>query len=203
LGDYITRKGPDARPVMISETFMTVIDPHTGADLWSDSRNWGSWRVAGATRDLIQELRDEMEGEARRWTIDDVLHCSGAPAYQPFAFLTPEVALTKPGLGISRLSEAPDRLRISPPDAPDFCKRAQLVVGSNEKIDGFEVLASQSDTLDVADILEAADRYDFTSRKDPQSQKVYFTARSKDGKVFIEFVIQGRQTILSRVSYSY
>jgi hypothetical protein len=203
LGDYLTRTGPDTRPVRIDGAIMTVIDPHTGEELWSDSRRWGSLRIAGAARDLIAELRGEMEVESKRWTLEEVFRCSGAPAYRTFAFLTPDAALAEPGSGVSRIEDAPDRLRAIPANAPDFCKRVQLVVGLGNKIDAFEVLASQSDTLDVADILEQADHYDFTSGKDPPTQKVFFTARSKDKKVVIQFDVQGHRTILSRVTYYY
>jgi hypothetical protein len=203
MGDYLTRKGPDKRPVKINGVIMTVIDPHTGRELWSDSRTWGSWRVGGATKDLIEELRSQMEVESRKWTVEDVFACSGAPAYQPFAFLTPDAALTKSGVGIGRIPDAPDRLRVSPPGAPDFCKRAQLMIGANDKIAGFEVVATQSETLDVADILEHADRYEFTSGKDPSSQRVYFAARSRDKRILIQFEVQGHRMILSRVTYSY
>ncbi len=203
LGDYLTRKGPDMRPVRIDGAIMTVIDPHTGSELWTDSRRWGSLRVASATRDLIDELRSEMESEAKKWTVDDVFRCSGTPAYQTFAFLTPEAALTKSVAGVSRMDDAPDRLRIGSSAAPDFCRRAQLVIGANNKIDGFEVVASQSDTLDVDDILEQADRFEFTSGKDPRTQKVYFTAQTRDKRVAIQFEVQGHRTVLSRVSYAY
>ncbi len=203
LGDYLTRKGPDTRPVRIDGVILTVIDPHSGQELWSDSRRWGSMRVSAATRDLIEGLRGAMEAESKKWTVDDVFRCSGAPAYQAFAFSGPDAVLAKPGSGVSRMEDAPDRLRIYSPNAPDFCKRAQLVIGRDNKIDGFDVVASQSDTLDVADILEQADRYDFTSGKDPQTQRAFFTARSKDKKVVIRFEVQGHRTVLSRVSYAY
>lgn len=202
-GDYLTRKGPDQRPVKIDRTIMTVIDPHTGEELWSDSRIWGSWRVTSATKDLIDELRSEMEVETRKWTLDDVLRCSGAPAYQALAFMTPEAALAKPELGVRRMEDAPNRLTVSSPNAPDFCRRAQLVVGADNRIAGFEVVASQSDALDVADILEQADRYQFTSGKDPRTQRSYFTAQSRDRKIVIQFDVQGHRTVLSRVIYSY
>jgi hypothetical protein len=203
LGDYLTRQGPDNRQVKIDGAIMTVIDPHTGQELWSDSRQWGSLRVAGATKALIDELRGEMEVESKKWTLTDVFGCGGAPAYRAFAFLTPEAALAQPGLNASRIADAPDRLRVNPPGAPDFCRRAQLLIGAGNKIDGFEVLAAPSDTLDVAEILEQADHYDFTSGKDPQTQKVFFTARSKDRKTVIQFDVQGHRTILSRVTYFY
>lgn len=203
LGDYLTRKGPDERPVRIDGTIMTVIDPHTGEELWSDKMRWGSWRIAGATKALIEELRNELESESKRWTVDDIFRCSGALAYQTFAFLTPDEALTKAVAGVRTIDVASDRLRISSPAAPEFCRRAQLVIGPDNKIEGFEVLASQSDTLDVADILEQADHFEFTSGKDPRTQKVYFTAQTRDKKILIQFDVQGHIMLLSRVSYSY
>lgn len=203
LGDYLTRKGPDTRPVKITATIMTVIDARTGAELWSDSRNWGSMRVAGATRDLIEELRSELEVETRKWTVEAVLSCSGTPAYQAFAFLTPDAALAKSVAGVRRDEDEPDRLRISSADAPDFCRRAQLFAGPDGKIAGFEVVASESENLDVADILEQADRFQFTSGRDPRTQRVYFTAQTRDRKVLIEFEAQGHRMVLTRVRYAY
>jgi hypothetical protein len=61
LGDYVTRDAPDARPVAIDFTYMNVIDPATGENLWGDSRRWGSFRVAGATKDLIGEFKKHLE----------------------------------------------------------------------------------------------------------------------------------------------
>jgi hypothetical protein len=63
LGDYVTRHGPDTRPVRVFVTHMDVIDPRTGESLWGDSRNAGSWRVAGATKDLIAEFRGRLDAE--------------------------------------------------------------------------------------------------------------------------------------------
>jgi hypothetical protein len=80
---------------------------------------------------------------------------------------------------------------------------ARLVIGANERIDGFEVAASQSDEMDVADILEQADRFQFASTKDPKTQTVYFTAQTRDKRVLIQFVVQGHRTVLSKVSYAY
>jgi hypothetical protein len=62
-GDYLTRKGPDTRPVQIVNTYMDVIDPRTGASLWGDASVSGSWRVAGATKNLIGEFRARVEAE--------------------------------------------------------------------------------------------------------------------------------------------
>lgn len=61
LGDYVTRDRRDTRPVYINVTFLNILDPRTGQSLWSDSRRWGSWRVTGATRDLIGEFRAQLE----------------------------------------------------------------------------------------------------------------------------------------------
>jgi len=61
LGDYITREGPDNRPVLISIVYMNVIDPRTGVSLWGDSGRSGSWFVSKATKDLIDEFREQLE----------------------------------------------------------------------------------------------------------------------------------------------
>jgi hypothetical protein len=203
LGDYVTRKGPDQRPVKIDSTFVTVVDPHTGEELWSDSRNWGSWRMGNATRALIDELRSELEVETKKWTLDDVFRCSATPAYQSFAFVTRDAALAKAGSGVRAIDDAPNRLNVNSHDAPDFCKRAQLVIGVDNRIARFDVVALQSDGLDVADILEQADHFDFSSGKDPRTQRVFFTARTKDKKVLIQFDVQGHRTVLSSVGYFY
>jgi hypothetical protein len=63
LGDYVTRDGPDRRPVSVDITYMNVVDPHTGEDLWGDSKQWGSMLVGKATRDLIAEFREQLEEE--------------------------------------------------------------------------------------------------------------------------------------------
>jgi hypothetical protein len=60
-GDYVTRDGPDERPVHVDITYMNVVDPHTGVSLWGDSERLGSWFVGTATKDLISELREMME----------------------------------------------------------------------------------------------------------------------------------------------
>ena len=65
LGDYVTRDGPDTRPVAIKTTYMDVVDPQTGQDLWGDSRVYGSFFVARATHDLIKELKLRMEEESQ------------------------------------------------------------------------------------------------------------------------------------------
>jgi EF hand len=69
LGDYVTRDGPDIRPVRVDITFMNVVDPRTGESLWGGSRQWGSWFVAKATNDLMIAFRKQLEaadGSAER-----------------------------------------------------------------------------------------------------------------------------------------
>jgi hypothetical protein len=61
LGDFVTRDGADKRPVAVDTTYMNVIDPRTGANLWSDYRQAGAWFVAGATHDLILAFREQLE----------------------------------------------------------------------------------------------------------------------------------------------
>jgi hypothetical protein len=63
LGDYLTRQGPDKRPVQIVNAYMNVIDPRTGASLWAGTSISGSFRVAGATKGLIGEFRARLEAE--------------------------------------------------------------------------------------------------------------------------------------------
>jgi len=65
LGDYVTRDGPDTRGVKVNITYMDVVDPLTGRDLWGDSREWGSLFVAKATKDLILELKLRMVEESQ------------------------------------------------------------------------------------------------------------------------------------------
>jgi hypothetical protein len=60
LGDYVTRDGPDKRPVAVDITYMDVLDPTTGASLWSGSQELGSWFVARATKDLIDDFREQL-----------------------------------------------------------------------------------------------------------------------------------------------
>ena len=65
LGDFITRDGPDKRPVRVDVTYMDVVDPHRGESFWDDSRQWGSLFVARATKDLIAEFKERLEIEER------------------------------------------------------------------------------------------------------------------------------------------
>lgn len=203
LGDYLTRDGPDTRPVFIDGVILTVIDARTGQALWTDSRKSGSWRVVGATKDLMEELRTQIESQTKRWTVDEIFRCSGTPPYQSFAFATPEEALAKAQLGISRIAERADRLSVGSADVPEFCRKAQLVIGPNNKIIGFEVRVQPGENLDIGEVLERADQFEFTSDKDTQSQRVHFKAQTKDNKILIEYDMRGRQSILSRVRYFY
>jgi hypothetical protein len=45
---------------------MNIIDPRTGESLWGDSRQWGSWFVGSATKDLINEFRAQIDAEEGR-----------------------------------------------------------------------------------------------------------------------------------------
>ncbi|HXA76551.1 MAG TPA: hypothetical protein VNV41_05410 [Candidatus Acidoferrales bacterium] len=203
LGDYITRDGPDNRPVAIESTIMTVIDPNTGQALWTDSRHTGSWRVSGATKDLIEELRNQMEGQTKRWILNDILLCGVTPVYAGFAHLSPEEALAKNDSGTEKVYGTRDRLTLISSDAPDFCKRAEFVFGADHRIVGFEVNPSKADDLDIKEILERADRFDFISGKYANDDRVYFIAQSKDKKIAIQFDVEGRRPVLTRVSFSY
>jgi hypothetical protein len=49
--------------VSVDITYMDVVDPRTGRSLWSDYRQWGSWRVPNATKSLIAEFRLQLEEE--------------------------------------------------------------------------------------------------------------------------------------------
>jgi hypothetical protein len=199
LGDYLTRDGPDKRYVSIISTIMTVIDAKTGESLWTDSRRWGSWRVRGATQDLIGELREQMQEDTTKWTLNDILMCSVTPVYADFAQLTPEDALAKSG---GKVSGTPDHLVLNSGDAPKFCKHAEFAFGPQHRIVGFSVLASREDSLDVNEVLTRAERFDFTSGKYASGQ-AYFSAESKDGKMIVLFRVDGHRLVLSRVSYFY
>jgi hypothetical protein len=63
LGDYVTRDGPDKRVARVETVYMNVVDPQTGESVWGDRQRVGSWFVASATKDLIDELREIMEAD--------------------------------------------------------------------------------------------------------------------------------------------
>jgi hypothetical protein len=203
LGDYITRDGPDPRPVIVDFTILTVIDPKTGQSLWTDSRRWGSLRVRGATKDLIEELRQQMEDQTKRWSLNDILTCGVTPVYAGFAHLSPDEALAKSDGGPAKVSGTTDRFILSSPDAPPFCQRAQAILSSEHRIIGFEVFASRADDLDVGEVLQQADRFDFAGGKYAGGAQVYFNAQSKDQKILIQFKVDDHRSVLSRVSYFY
>jgi hypothetical protein len=203
LGDYLTRDGPDRRPMSVDFTILTVVDAKTGQNLWSDFRRWGSFRVDHAAKDLIAEFRGQIEEQTKKWTLDDVLMCSVSPELGGFADLTAEEALAKPDFGVSRVAGSPDLLAVNPPLAPEFCKRAQLELGPNGKIVAFEVRASQADSLDVNEVLRQADQFDFAGGKETNGDQVYFSAQRKDKKILIRFEVQGHRSVLSWVRYVY
>jgi len=204
LGDLLTRDGPDKRPVFIESTIMTVIDAKTGAALWTDFRRWGSWRVDGATKDLIGELKDQMLAQVKNWSLNDLLMCSVTPVYTTFGGMTPEEALQTGTNGVARVVvDKSNRLSLVSPTAPEFCRNAQLIVGANNKITGFEVSASRGDDLDINEVLQHADLFDFTGGKYSNGDQVYFSAAKKDKKMLIHFDVQGHRSVLSSVTYYY
>lgn len=203
LGDYITRDGPDPRPVIVDFTILTVIDPKTGQGLWADSRRWGSLRVRGAAKDLIEELRQQMEDQTKRWSLNDILRCGLTPVYAGFAHLSPEEALSKSDGGTVKVFGTTDRLILNSPDAPPFCQRAQVILSPERLIIGFEVFASRADDLDIGEVLQQADLFDFAGGKYAGGEQAYFKAQSKDKKILIQFRVDGRRSILSLVSYFY
>ena len=202
LGDYLTRDGPDKRPALVDYTILTVIDGHTGQYLWTDYKRWGYMLVSEASRSLMHEFRLAVAAQVKSRNFDDILSCSNSPVYAAFANLTAAEALTRPEFEVARETGAPNQLTFDAPNAPDFCKRAQLVVGEDNKIVGFEVLPSAADTLDVGELIQQADQFDFAGGKDA-TDKPYFTAERKDKKLVIEYSMQGRVPILTRVRYLY
>jgi hypothetical protein len=202
LGDYLTRDGPDKRPAVVDFTILTVIDAHTGEALWTGYKRWGYMLVARASRDLIHDFRLAVEEQVKKWTLNDVLSCASSPAYAAFAHLTSEQALAETEFKVVRKANT-SNLSMDSPNAPDFCKRAELVVGPDNRILGFEVLPTAAQTLELADIIEQADRFDFSGGKDPDTGETNFFALSKDKKLLIEYQLQGRVPILVRVRYLY
>jgi hypothetical protein len=202
-GDYFTRDGSDTRYVAITTTIMTIIDGTTGKSLWTDSRHWGSWRVKGATKDMIDELRRQMEAQTIRLTLDDILMCSATPVYAGFGHLTEQEALAKSDSGAAQVAAAGNRLTLTSADAPPFCKQAQFVVASDRRISGFQVAVPRADELDINEVLQHADRFSFSGGKFADAGQTYFTARSKDNKLLIEFDVENHRAVLSRVSYFY
>lgn len=203
LGDYITRDGADTRPVVIDFTIMTVIDPDTGQTLWTDSRRWGGLRTRGATKDLIQEFRRQMEDQVKKWTLNDILACSVTPVFAGFARLSAKEALAKSDSGTTKISGTQDHLSLISPDAPSFCRQVELVFSSEHQVVGYAVFASRADELDINEILQNAYRFDFAGGRYANGDQVYFSAQSKDQKILIQFDMEGHRSVLSRVSFTY
>lgn len=58
--------------VTVAYTYLTVIDPHTGDNLWSDSKRWGNLLNGfhSATKGLIGELRKRIQEQAEPVTAE-------------------------------------------------------------------------------------------------------------------------------------
>jgi hypothetical protein len=54
----------------------------------------------------------------------------------------------------------------------------------------------------VGELIQQADQFDFAGGKDA-TNKPYFTAERKDKKILIEYNMQGRIPVLTRVRYLY
>ena len=67
-GNINTNSSPTyTRPVSVNYTYLTVIDPKTGDNLWSDSKQWGNLYNGfhSATKGLIDDLEKRIkEGQA-------------------------------------------------------------------------------------------------------------------------------------------
>lgn len=65
-GNINTSTSPtSSRPVSVGYTYLTVIDPKTGNNLWSDSKQWGNLYTGfhSATKGLIDELEKRINEE--------------------------------------------------------------------------------------------------------------------------------------------
>jgi len=62
-----------ATPTSVAYTFITVIDPKTGDNLWSDSKQWGNLYNGfhSATRRLVDELRRRIAEEEGNRPLDN------------------------------------------------------------------------------------------------------------------------------------
>jgi hypothetical protein len=203
LGDLLTRDGPDSRPVSVDFTILTIIDATTGAKLWSDSRRWGSWRVESATKDLIGELKKQMDEQTKKWTLDDLQLCSVTPLYAGFAFQDADKALARSDFEVLRVPGTQDRLKLSSPVAPDFCRKIQLIVGPDNKIIAYEVIGTAADSMDMSEVLRHADSFRFTGALDSESDQPYFVAESKNRRILIRYEVHGRRSVLANVRFSY
>ena len=62
--DDVDLKGSSSsRKQHVRYTHLTLINPKTGANLWSNKKQWGGWR--SATRGLVRELRDRFNEQEK------------------------------------------------------------------------------------------------------------------------------------------
>jgi len=144
-----------------------------------------------------------MEEQVTKLSLDDILLCSVTPVYAGFEHLTAEEALARADAGSTKVSGTADHLILSSPEAPAFCKSAEFVFGRDHRITGFEVVATRADDLQADEVLQHADRFDFNGGTYTGGEQVYFSARSKDKKMLIEFEADNHKMVLARVSYFY
>jgi hypothetical protein len=128
--------------------------------------------------------------------------CGVTPIYQEFNHLTPQEALQSDP-GITRNSDNPNRLSLESSIAPEFCRKVELILGPDNKITGYVVSATRSDDLNVNEVLQRGDLFDFTGGKYSNGDRVYFSAAKKDKKMLIQFHVQGHISALSSVTYYY
>src|SRR5260370_9038743 len=124
--------------------------------------------------------------------------CSATPVYGGFAHLTQEQALAKSDSGPRKVSNTPDHLMLTSVDAPAFCKRAEFLFSPGHQIVGFAVFASRADDLDVTEVLQRADRFDFTGGRYAQGHQVYFSPQSEDRKLLIPYEVDGPRPVLAQ-----
>ena len=75
-----------------------------------------------------------------------------------------------------------DRLILNSPDAPPFCQRAQVILSSERLIIGFEVFASRADDLDIGEVLQQADLFDFAGGRYAGGRRFISRRRAKTKK---------------------
>jgi hypothetical protein len=84
LGDYLTRDGPDKRPVAVDTVYLNLVDPHTGQNLWGDYRTEGWLFVSSATHNLVTEVRQlvqmDQDPSERHLFVDAHLARRGLPS---------------------------------------------------------------------------------------------------------------------------
>lgn len=77
------------------------------------------------------------------------------------------------------------------------------MVSPENKIFGFEVLPAGAETLDLAELMQQADQFDFSGGKDASTGEPFFTAETKSKKIVIQYTLQGRIPRLVAVKYLY